>query len=142
MRVTTGRHVTAVAPANGLLLTLDDGTTREVHHVLLATGYRVELRRYAFLAPALVAQVRSVAGYPVLGPGLESSVPGLHFLGAPAAHSFGPLVRFVAGTQFAATALARSVTGARSHVLTRTPDDELRDHAREGPPEAPRVTMS
>ena len=31
------------------------------------------------------------------------------FLGAPAAYSFGPLVRFVAGTEFAARALARSI---------------------------------
>ena len=30
-------------------------------------------------------------------PGLESSVPGLHFTGAPAAWSFGPIMRFVSG---------------------------------------------
>jgi hypothetical protein len=36
-----------------------------------------------------------VDGYPRLDSGLESSVPGLHFLGATAAYSFGPLMRFV-----------------------------------------------
>jgi len=33
-------------------------------------------------------------------------VPGLHFLGAPAALSYGPLMRFVAGTGYASAALA------------------------------------
>ena len=28
---------------------------------------------------------------------MESSVPGLHFIGAPAAWSFGPIMRFVSG---------------------------------------------
>jgi lysine/ornithine N-monooxygenase len=123
MRVTTGRQVTAVAPSEGrLLLTLDDGSVREVDHAVLATGYRVELRRLAFLPASLLAQIRSVESHPVLGPGLESSVPGLHFLGAPAAYSFGPLVRFVAGTHFASTALTRSIVGTRRRGTMRAPD--------------------
>jgi cation diffusion facilitator CzcD-associated flavoprotein CzcO len=114
MRVTTGRVIREIATANGLVLKLDDGTTRSVEHAVFATGYRVDLRRYRFLAPSLLARVRSVDGYPILGAGLESSVPGLHFLGAPAARSFGPLVRFVAGTQFASAAVARAVIAARA----------------------------
>ena len=51
---------------------------------LLATGYRVDLRRYRFLAPSLLARLRHCDGYPVLDEGLESSVRGLHFLGAAA----------------------------------------------------------
>jgi hypothetical protein len=47
----------------------------------------------------------------VLGPGLESSVPGLHFMGAPAARSFGPIMRFVVGTWYSAPALARRAAG-------------------------------
>jgi len=101
-------------------LRLDDGTTRTLDHVLLATGYRIEIRRYAFLPPELVAQVRSVDGHPVLDPGLQSSIPGLHFVGAPALYSFGPLLRFVAGTEFAARMVTRGVTRARTPG--RTPE--------------------
>jgi hypothetical protein len=109
VRVTGGRHVTEATRSNGrVTLRLDDGTAREVDHVLLATGYRVDIARYRFLAPALVEQIRRVDGYPELDTGFESSVPGLHFIGAPATHSFGPLVRFVAGTEFAARALVRA----------------------------------
>jgi hypothetical protein len=55
-----------------------------------------------------------VNGYPVLDRGFQSSVSGLHFVGAPAAWSFGPLMRFVAGTGFAARALTRGVASAAS----------------------------
>ena len=46
-------------------------------------------------------------GYPKLGPAFESSVPGLHFIGAPAAWSYGPLMYFVSGTKYAAMNLHR-----------------------------------
>ena len=121
-----GRHVVDVSRVDGRLrLRLDDGTTREVDHVLLATGYRVDIRRYAFLAPELVAQVRCVNGHPLLDRGFESSVRGLHFVGAPAMHSFGPLVRFVAGTEFAAHMVSRRVSGARSARSATEPAVEL-----------------
>jgi FAD-dependent urate hydroxylase len=44
---------------------------------------------------------------------MESSVPGLHFLGAPAAQSFGPIMRFVAGGWYGAKSLTRLVRGVR-----------------------------
>lgn len=48
-----------------------------------------------------------LGAYPVLSHGMESSVAGLHFLGAPAALSFGPLMRFVTGSHYATTRLVR-----------------------------------
>ena len=47
----------------------------------------------------------------MLAIGFESSVPGLHFLGAVAMPSFGPVMRFVAGTWAAARGLTRTVVG-------------------------------
>lgn len=112
VRITTGRAVVSATPAGERLrLTLDDGTGRCVDHALLATGYRVDISRYAFLAPELVGWVRRVDGHPQLAEGFESSVPGLHFLGAAAAESFGPLMRFVSGTEYTARALTRCVLG-------------------------------
>jgi NADPH-dependent 2,4-dienoyl-CoA reductase/sulfur reductase-like enzyme len=109
--VTMGRSVVAAQNGDGVLIELDDGTTRKVDHVMLGTGYRVDLGRYEFLDEKLVSAIHQVGGYPVLGRGLESSVPGLHFLGAPAAWSFGPLMRFVSGTWWAGNALRRAVDG-------------------------------
>jgi FAD-dependent urate hydroxylase len=107
-----GREVRAAQPAHGRLrVELDGGEFRVVDHLLYGTGYRIDIGRYPFLAPELVDAIRQVNGYPVLGPGLESSVPRLHFLGAPAAWSFGPIMRFVSGGWYASQALTRAVTG-------------------------------
>ena len=112
VRISAGRSVAGVARDNGgVRIRLDDGTTRDAQHVLLGTGYRVDVRRYEFLAPALRERIACVEGYPTLNGGLESSVPGLHFAGAQATHSFGPLLRFVSGTEFASRTIVRAVTG-------------------------------
>ena len=118
VRITTGRAVTSAAfGGEQVKLKLDDGSERCVDHVLLATGYRVDVSRYDFLAPELLKAVRRVDGYPLLGPGFESSLPGLHFLGAPAARSFGPVSRFVSGTPYTARALARRIAGKARREL-------------------------
>jgi NADPH-dependent 2,4-dienoyl-CoA reductase/sulfur reductase-like enzyme len=107
-----GRTVQTARPVAGRLhVELDGGEARVVDHLIYGTGYRVDIGRYPFLAPELLSDIRQADGYPVLGPGLQSSVPGLHFLGAPAAWSFGPIMRFVSGSWYASHALIRSVTG-------------------------------
>jgi hypothetical protein len=108
--ISTGRKVVRAVPSGEMVdVVLDDGSARRVNHVVLGTGYRVDIARYDFLAPELLGRVRRVDGYPLLGPGLESSMAGLHFLGAPAAWSFGPIMRFVSGSWFAGQALAEAV---------------------------------
>jgi hypothetical protein len=82
-----------------------------VDHVLLGTGFQIDITKYAFLAPELIAQIARVNGFPILRDGLETSVAGLHILGAPGAHCFGPLMQFVSGTHFASRSLTRSVAG-------------------------------
>jgi cation diffusion facilitator CzcD-associated flavoprotein CzcO len=94
------------AASDAVFVSLADGTKLEADHVLLGTGYQVDVTRHAFLSPAVLSSLHCVDGYPVLGPGFETSLPGLHFLGAPAALSYGPLMRFVAGTGYASAALA------------------------------------
>jgi cation diffusion facilitator CzcD-associated flavoprotein CzcO len=93
----------------GVRLQLDDGSERLVDHVLLGTGYRIDVARYSFLDSRLLDNLKCVDGMPVLNGGYESTVPGLHFIGAPAAYSFGPLMRFVAGTGYTARVVSRAV---------------------------------
>ena len=108
--IVTGRSIVSAAPSGGRLsLKLDDGSERSVDHALLGTGYQVNISQYPFLDPKLLAAIRQIGGYPQLDDGFESSVTGLHFLGAPAAWSFGPLMRFVAGAEFASRAVARRI---------------------------------
>ena len=111
IRLTTGTEV-AHAEAHGdqVRVSLSDGSTRVVDHVMLGTGYEVDIARYRFIDERLLGDVRRVRGYPVLGRGLETSVPGLHIVGAPAAWSFGPIMRFVSGSWYAGSAVARVVS--------------------------------
>ena len=95
---------------------LDDGTRREVDHLLSATGWQVDVRRYPFLAESLTGALRMRGGYPILNRGLESSLPGLHFVGAPASESFGPIMRFVVGTWYAGPVIARAAIGRRQRL--------------------------
>ena len=111
VRVTTGRTVsTSVTVGDEIALGLDDASERRVDHVLLGTGYQVDITRYDFLPPELTSKVQQFDGYPRLSSGFRSSVPGLHFIGATAARSFGPLLYFVAGTEFASRHLVSHIS--------------------------------
>lgn len=90
---------------------LDDGSNDTADHVFLGTGFGVNLRNYDFLASELVESIQCSNGYPRLKKGLETSVPRLHILGAPAAWSFGPLMQFVSGARYASHALVRCIEG-------------------------------
>lgn len=105
VRISTGTTVVGTHVDDGRLrLTLDDGRTLTADHLLLATGYRVEIGRLPILSAGLRATLDH--GPLLLARGFESRVPGLHFVGAAASHSFGPLMRFVAGTRYAGRELA------------------------------------
>jgi FAD-dependent urate hydroxylase len=110
VRSTAGRSVkTATETAGRLQLVLDDGSKREVDRAVLGTGYRIDLDIHPVLAPTLKDSLQRMNGAPKLGVGLESSVPGLHFVGAAASASFGPLMRFVAGAGYAARTVSRRI---------------------------------
>jgi len=110
--VRLGRSVaSATEQGSQLRVTFADGDTQTVDHLLFGTGYRVDIARYPFLTAALTERIRRAGGYPLLGPGMESSAPGLHFLGAPAAWSFGPIMRFVSGGWYTGRALVRTIAG-------------------------------
>ncbi len=114
VKITTGRSVSqAKAFGDEVTLKLDDGSERRVDHVLLGTGYQVDISRYDFLPQELTRDVEQFDGYPKLASGFRSSVPGLHFIGATAARSFGPLLYFVAGTEAASRQLVSQLSGSR-----------------------------
>ncbi len=113
-KFTLDRRVTAAELRDGQVeVRLDDGCKRSADHVLLGTGYSIDVRKYRFLSAPLLEALQLVEGSPTLGRGLESSVAGLHFVGATATESFGPTMRFVVGTAYTAPALAQHVVGSR-----------------------------
>jgi cation diffusion facilitator CzcD-associated flavoprotein CzcO len=110
--------VTKVEERGGRVrITLQDGRQREFDHLLVGTGYEIDVAKYPFLSPGIVNGLRREHGYPLLKRGLESSVPGLHFSGAPAAWSFGPIARFVSGSWYASASIAARITNRRAPAL-------------------------
>lgn len=112
--------LSAAPDGDGVVLTTScpDGQHARMRadHVLAATGYRVDLARVGFLGPGLRRRIRLTGGFPQLSRSFESSVPGLYFVGLPAAATFGPLMRFVCGTPFAAGRVSRAIgTAAGGH---------------------------
>ncbi len=97
----------AVERGQHAYLELSDGTTRDVDHIVLGTGYRADIHVLKFIDPALLGKVQERAGSPLLNEWFESSVPHLYFVGAPAGYVFGPLCRFVVGAKFPARQIAR-----------------------------------
>ncbi|MET7569599.1 NAD(P)-binding domain-containing protein [Streptomyces sp. NPDC005492] len=103
---TTGTPELTVATPGG-------GTQRlTADHVIAATGYRVDIAAMDFLGPELRTRLAVSRGTPKLGAGYVSSVPGVYFTGLPAASSYGPVMRFVCGTEFASPRLAKHLAAA------------------------------
>jgi thioredoxin reductase len=110
-----GLQVAQAKPnAGGVLLTLASNSGEKcelrVDHVICGTGYRPELARLPFLDDSLLSRINSVQGTPILSANFESSMPGLYFVGAIAANTFGPVLRFACGAEFAAPRLARHLS--------------------------------
>jgi hypothetical protein len=114
-----GRRIADVqaTPAGGvrLRLTRNGGEPEivEADHLVAGTGYRLDVDRLEFLDAGLRSAVRRVQGAPRLDGSFQSSIPGLYFVGLAAAPTFGPLLRFVAGTRFAAPRVAAAVASGR-----------------------------
>ncbi len=104
------RHVVQIKEVGDrAMLTLSDGKVLEFDHILLATGYKADIKRLPMLDAALVDMIQTYQGAPLLNPWFESSVAGLYFLGFSSASSFGPFYRFVIGDEAAARRVTRAV---------------------------------
>jgi len=78
-----------------------------VDHIVAATGYRVDVNQMSILDEAIKKNLRTSQGSPILSENFESTVPGLYFVGLASAVTFGPVMRFVAGSGFTSRKLSR-----------------------------------
>jgi thioredoxin reductase len=120
VEVVTGRRLGDAKEAPGGSIRLELlGTDADVplwldtDHVICATGYRADLSRLTMLDSGLRAAIRTANDAPALDASFQSSAPGLYFVGNAAAMTFGPLMRFVFGTSFAATRLVSRIGATR-----------------------------
>jgi len=108
MPVHVGTTVAAAREVGGRaalrLRIANDGVEREllVDHVIAGTGYDIDVERLAFLDSTLRGAIKRLGRAPSLNANFETSVPGLSVIGPSSAVSFGPLFRFVAGSEYTA----------------------------------------
>lgn len=108
-----------------LQLRAPDGSRREIitDRVIAATGYKADVARLMFLSSEIRSKLGTVDGTPRLSSNFESSIPGLYFVGLAAASSFGPLMRFAFGADFAARRLSQTMAklASRSRATVSVP---------------------
>ncbi len=120
VRLTQNTEVIKATPqGEGLYCELSDGTTRTIDYLFLGTGYEAHIDKFAFINPSLRDQIQQNDGYPTQNTWFESSVPHLYFAGAIAGYTFGPICRFVAGSDTAAHQISRHIV--RSVRSVRVP---------------------
>jgi FAD-dependent urate hydroxylase len=115
VHIDSGRIVFG-AHTNGkrIMLDLDTGS-REFDHIMLATGYKIDVARLGLLGDEVLGALATDHGSPILSAGYESSVRGLHFIGSSAVRSYGPLLRFVWGARYAARCVTKHLLARRSN---------------------------
>lgn len=116
--VLLGHQVRGAEARNGrvvLRITDQNGQSKELtaDHVIASTGYRFDFEKLPFLDQDTKSKIRHEARIPWLSSYFESSVPGLYFTGLASTHSFGPVMRFLAGTGFTARRIATQI--AKNH---------------------------
>jgi hypothetical protein len=122
-----GQAITGAWEADGRAhVALSGGRKIVCDHIFAGTGYRMDLNRLTFLS-AKVRQAIARTGCTLnVSAGFETDLDGLYALGPLAMENFGPLLRFVCGTSFAAPRLARVL---KRRVFLRRVESRLRDTA-------------
>lgn len=111
VRLTEGFSTTASEELDGVIrVALDDGTVREIDHVLLAAGYGFDLGRLSFFNENVLRTVTVDRGWPRIDRWFRSTDPRLHFVGFAAEGRFGPISRFVLGCEFTARRVAAKLS--------------------------------
>jgi lysine/ornithine N-monooxygenase len=104
-----------------LTLRSADGSLKDVSvdHVITGTGYKVSMDRLQFLSPEIRRELALTHSSPALSSQFESSLPGLYFVGLPAAHTFGPVMRFAFGARYAAERVSKALVRAAARQKAR-----------------------
>lgn len=106
-----GRNIVDAEIANNRVrLVLNDDSAREevleCDHVIAATGYKPDMRKIPFLSRDLCERIAPHRATAPLSDKFETRVAGLFVIGPAAIDSFGPLMRFMYGAEFAAPHVA------------------------------------
>lgn len=106
--VVSGREV------NGeVQVELTNGESMSVDQIILATGYKVDIRRLPILDSGnIMSRIETRNGFPVLDDHFQTSVPGLFITSMPATQDFGPFFGFTIAVRASAILICDAITKA------------------------------
>ncbi len=111
-------QASTVQPDGSLHVKLNTGITIEADHVILATGYTVDMTNLSYLSAGnILADLAVDDGFPVLDDQMETSIPGLFVTSMPATKAFGAFFAFTVSVRAAARIVCHAV--ARASITAR-----------------------
>lgn len=97
-------------PHGAVRVTLDNGKTITVDHIILATGYRCDIDKVPFLSRGnIVNALAKYDGFPVLDEHFQTNIPGLFVTSMSAARDFGPFLRFTVSVRASARIIGQKL---------------------------------
>ena len=97
-------------PGGDLAVRLDNGEKLTVDHVILATGYKVEIDQVPLLAQGnMLRELMTKNGYPVLDEHFQTNIPGLFITSMAATQDFGPFFAFTISVRTSAKLIGQAI---------------------------------
>jgi thioredoxin reductase len=99
-------------PNGDVAVKLDKGQTLIVDHIILATGYKVEIDHVPFLAQGnILKKLKINDGFPVLDNHFQTNIPGLFVTSIAATQDFGPFFAFTISARTSAKLIGQAIVG-------------------------------
>ena len=97
-------------PSGELVVTLDSRDVLTVDHVILATGYKVQIDHVPFLAQGNILDTLATRnGYPILDEHFQANIPGLFITSMPATRDFGLFFAFTVSVRTSAKIIGHAI---------------------------------
>ena len=97
-------------PNGQLIVRLDSGAMLTVDHIILATGYKVNIHQIPFLgAGNILPTLETRNGFPVLDERFQTNLPGLLFTSFPAGQNFGAFFGFTVAARASAKLIGSAI---------------------------------
>jgi cation diffusion facilitator CzcD-associated flavoprotein CzcO len=109
-----------VQPGGEMVAQLDCGERLVVDHIILATGYKVNIDQVPFLASGNIAAALATRnGFPVLDEQFQANLPGLFITSMAASQDFGPFFAFTISTRTSAKLIGAAIAAEGSTIQAR-----------------------
>ena len=117
VRILPKTELLSVAEDNGdLRVTLTNGDEINCDQIVLATGYKVDIKRLPILAAGnVLGQLATRNGFPVLDDHFQTSIKGLFITSMPATQDFGPFFGFTIAVRASAKLICEAICATKRH---------------------------